>query len=123
MPSKDYHFITHWRVEGAVAEVHDVLGDAPDLAGWWPSVYLAVREVRPGDERGVGRVVDLYTKGWLPYTLRWQFRTTEARPDGFSLEAWGDFAGRGSWTFAQDGRWVDITYDWQIRADKPLLRP
>ncbi len=24
--------------------------------------------------------------------------------------------------FEQDGRWVDITYDWKIRADKPLLR-
>jgi hypothetical protein len=71
----------------------------------------------------MGKVVDLYTKGWLPYTLRWQFRVTETRyPNGFTLEAWGDFTGRGIWTFSQDGEWVDITYDWKIRADKPLLR-
>ena len=30
------------------------------------------REVKPGDESGVGRIVDLHTKGKLPYTLRWQ---------------------------------------------------
>jgi hypothetical protein len=82
-----------------------------------------VQELEPGDANGIGKVVSLYTKGWLPYTLRWQFRVTGSRsPYGFSLEAWGDFVGTGYWTFAQDGDWVDITYDWRIRADKPLLR-
>jgi len=28
----------------------------------------------------------------------------------------------GRWTFEQDGPCVAITYDWRIRADKPLLR-
>lgn len=123
MASNDYHFITHWRVKGTVEEVSDIIGDAPDLVRWWPSVYLDVQEVEPGDAQGVGKVVSLFTKGWLPYTLRWQFRVTEAHPPhGFALEAWGDFVGHGVWTFAQDGEWVDITYDWRIRADKPLLR-
>jgi hypothetical protein len=26
------------------------------------------------------------------------------------------------WTFEQDGEWVNATYDWKIRAEKPLLR-
>src|SRR6185295_9030162 len=26
------------------------------------------------------------------------------------------------WTFRQDGSFVDITYDWRLRAEKPLLR-
>ncbi|MFQ5611954.1 MAG: SRPBCC family protein [Anaerolineae bacterium] len=123
MAGNDYHFITHWRVEGTLEEVADIISDAPDLARWWPSVYLDVQQLEPGDERGIGKVVSLYTKGWLPYTLRWQFRVTESRyPHGFTLEAWGDFDGRGIWTFAQAGPWVDITFDWKIRADKPLLR-
>lgn len=104
-------------------EVFEIISHAPELARWWPSVYLEVEQLQPGDKQGVGKVVNLYTKGWLPYTLRWQFRVTEARPPyGFSLEAWGDFVGRGIWTLEQDGPWVNITYDWQIRADKPLLR-
>ena len=36
--------------------------------------------------------------------------------------AWGDFDGTGRWTFEQDGAFVNITYDWNIRAEKPLLR-
>ena len=123
MASNDYHFITHWRVEGAINEVADILKDADGLTRWWPSVYLDVRTLEPGDEDGVGKVVSLHTRGWLPYTLKWQFRVTESRyPHGFSLEAWGDFTGSGVWTLEQDGELVNVTYDWKISADKPLLR-
>ncbi len=123
MTSNEYHLISHWRVEGTVAEVSAILQNAPDLVRWWPAVYLAVRELAPGDERGVGKIVSLYTKGWLPYTLRWQFRVVASRePYGYTLEACNDLLGRGIWTFEQDGRWVNITYDWQVHADKRVLR-
>ncbi len=123
MASNDYHFITVWRVESTREEVSDIIGDATDLVRWWPSVYLELKVLEPGDERGIGKVVSLYTKGWLPYTLRWKFRVTESNhPTGFTLKAFGDFEGRGIWTFEQEGRFVKITYDWKIRADKPLLK-
>jgi hypothetical protein len=124
MASNEYHFITHWRVQATVEEVFDVLDDAPDLVRWWPSVYLEVKEIARGDEAtAVGRTISLYTKGWLPYTLRWQFRIIESNhPHGFTLEAMGDFVGRGIWSFQQEGEWTVATYDWKIRADKPLLR-
>jgi len=121
--NNDYHFITHWRVKGTVQEVADIIGDGEGLVRWWPSVYLDVQKLKEGDERGVGSEYSLYTKGWLPYNLRWRFRVTESRyPYGSTLEARGDFNGRGIWTYEQDGPWVNITYDWKIRADKPLLR-
>ena len=43
-------------------------------------------------------------------------------PHGFTIVASGDFDGRGVWTFRQNGRSVDIVYDWRIRAEKPLLK-
>lgn len=123
MASNEYHFITHWRVESTVEEVYEILSNAPDLVRWWPSVYLDVKELKLGGEHGLGKVVRLHTRGWLPYTLRWQFRVTESRfPHGFSLEAWGDFIGRGIWSFQQSGPWVNITYDWKIHMHKALLR-
>ena len=123
MTANEYHFITQWRIKGTVKEVAEILGQATDLVRWWPAVYLGVQEVEAGDENGIGKVVRLYTKGWLPYTLRWSFRVTESSyPYGFSLEAWGDFIGRGIWTLEQQGEWVNVIYDWKIRADKPLLR-
>ena len=119
----DYHFVTMWQVEGTCTEVSDVLADPLDLPRWWPAVYLQVDEIRPADARGLGRTVRLKTKGWLPYTLAWDFTVVEARrPFGFTIDAQGDFVGRGVWTFAQQGPIVDVTYDWRIRAEKPLLR-
>ena len=68
-------------------------------------------------------MIDLFTKGWLPYTLRWRFKISENDPpEHFRLEASGDFTGRGIWTLRQDGPTAEVTYDWRIRADKPLLR-
>ena len=116
----DYHFITRWRLEAKIEEVSDILSDPLTLPRWWPSVYLDVKEIKPGN---VGRVIDLFTKGWLPYTLRWRFTITKSTPPrGFELEAEGDFVGRGVWTLTQDGPVADVTYDWRIRAEKPLLK-
>jgi len=122
--SNQYAFLTHWRVRGTIEEVSAILDDPLGLARWWPSVYLRVQELEPGDPvTHVGRYIDLYTKGFLPYTLKWRFRVTESRaPHGFSLVADGDFVGTGVWTLKQDGDYADITYDWRIAADKPLLK-
>lgn len=123
MASNDYHFITHWRVAGTLEEVAAIIGDTADLPRWWPAVYLDTQLLEPGASDGVGRTVELFTKGWLPYTLRWRFRVTKVEPPHeVALEAWGDFVGRGVWSFAQEGDEVAITYDWRIRAEKPLLR-
>ena len=120
----EYAFVTHWRLRGTAQEVFDVLADPFGLARWWPSVYLDVRELRPPDQKGgAGRVVGLHTKGWLPYTLKWNFTITESTPpSGFKLVAHGDFEGTGVWTLKQDGGHVDVTYDWRISAEKQLLR-
>ena len=128
--ANDYHFVTTWRLPATRDEIADVLADAADLARWWPSVYLEVDVREPGDERGLGRAVDLHTKGWLPYTLRWRFRVVESQPpEGFTIAAEGDFVGRGVWTLREvadagtpGGPVTDVEYDWRIRAEKGLLR-
>jgi len=119
----DYEFVTVWRVAGTVDEVKAVLGDADALVRWWPSVYLEVVPVAEAGPDGTGRAVDLYTKGWLPYTLRWRLTITEPMTDsGFALSAAGDLNGFGRWFFLRDGPEVQITYQWQVSAAKPLLR-
>lgn len=123
MSNHNYHFVTHWRMNATAQEVSDILSKAEDLARWWPSVYLNVTQLEAGDANGIGKRIDLYTKGWLPYTLRWQFVVTEVdSPRRLALRAEGDFVGRGIWIFEQEGDWVNIQYDWEISAEKPLLK-
>jgi len=121
--ASDYQFFTEWRVAGTLAEAKAVLSDGPSLPRWWPAVYLRVVVLDEGGAGSLGAKLDLYTKGWLPYTLRWVLHITEPITDaGYALEATGDLEGTGRWTFAQDGPEVVITYDWRIHATKPLLR-
>jgi hypothetical protein len=117
-----YRFRTVWRVPGTVAEVRAVLGDSASLTRWWPAVYLDVVPVAAGDPEGVGRTVEVFTTGRLPYTLRWTLRITETMTDdGFALAASGDLEGVGRWTFDQQGPEVVIIYDWRVAATKPLI--
>ena len=97
-------------------EVTEIISNGLDLPRWWPDVYLDVRETEP-------EVYSLLTRGKLPYKLRWSFRVTETRhPHGFSLEAWGDLEGAGTWTITADGDSTNIHYLWIVNANKPLLR-
>src|SRR5579863_4729834 len=111
-----YHFTTNWRFEDTrIEEVSDILEDFSSLKRWWPSVYLDVTVEKPGGPHALGAVVALFTKGWLPYTLRWTFTVTEANyPHGSSLVANGDFDGTGVWRLVQQGTVADVTYDWRI---------
>lgn len=120
-----YHFITKWQMPASQELVYRTLEKVEDLTDWWPSVYLDIKVLEKGQPGGVGKVVELYTKGWLPYTLRWKFKVTQTEfPKGFALKAFGDFVGEGVWTFEQkSGNGIcDVTYDWKIAAEKPLLR-
>lgn len=123
MASNNYQFLTRWLAPGAPAEIYDVLIRGVEFVRWWPEVYLEVHETDHGGKHGLGKAAQLLTKGKLPYKLRWSMRITETDyPFGFSLDASGDFVGRGVWRFTPAGDETEITFDWRLRAEKPLLR-
>lgn len=123
MPSHHYQFLTKWRVEATAEEVYPILDGSEQLPRWWPAVWLKVEVLDPGDANGIGKRVRFTSKGWLPYILVWESTATEKEfPRRIALSAAGDFAGRGIWTLRQDGAFVDVEYEWQIAADKPLLK-
>ena len=123
MPTTDYHFVDRWRVAADCKEVADIIEDALSLPRWWGSVYFEVQELEPGEgNHGTGKLIHVRAGGWLPYTLKIGFRTVESRyPKGFTMDATGDLEGKGIWTFEPDGPFVNVTYDWTIRANKPVI--
>ena len=122
MAANAYNFVDRWRVEGHVEEVQTILEDALSLPRWWGSVYYEVKQLEPGENGGAGKLISLRAGGWLPYTLQMNLRTVESRfPHGFTMEATGDLEGRGIWIFEPDGQFVNVTYDWTIKANKPII--
>src|SRR5262249_5643682 len=122
MSTSHYRFLTHWRVEGTPEEVYRIIEDVTEFPRWWPAVWLKVEVLEPGDADGIGKVVRLTSKGWLPYILQWTARTVEKEfPCRVLLRATGDFDGEGRWLFRGNGSHVEIEYQWTIDAHKPLL--
>lgn len=123
MADHEYRFRTRWIVPHGVDEVYGVLAEPRALPRWWPAVYLAVEELEHGDPDGVGRVVSFFTKGWAPYTLRWQARVVAVRaPFEMRFEASGDLVGTGHWQLQPQGDATEVVFDWAIAAEKPLLK-
>ena len=120
--TNSYYFITRWRVQATAEEAFAIISDPLEYPRWWPEVYLATADLLPGHPGGVGRRVRLHTRGWLPYTLRWESTVTEvSRPHRLEIRASGDFNGRGIWSLVEDGEFCDITFDWKLVAEKRLL--
>jgi hypothetical protein len=119
-----FNLVTHWLVVAGIDEVSAILAEPERLPEWWPEVYLDVRVLDPGGAGGLGRTVAFHTRGWLPYTLRWQGTIVESRrPHGWTVAATGDLSGRGVWTLEQQGELAAVTYDWRIDVEKPALEP
>ncbi|AOS66006.1 SRPBCC family protein [Actinoalloteichus hymeniacidonis] len=123
MGDNSYDFHSHWLMPAPVAEVADTLFDPADLPRWWPSVYLDVQTLRRTEGGGIGSSYELFTTGWLPYTLRWQLHVESVGEYDCAFTATGDFVGRGVWTLTEtaDGQ-TEVDFSWRIKADKPLLR-
>jgi hypothetical protein len=118
-----YEIVSEWRVPGPIDRVYDVLSDTEAAPGWWPQAYHRVKEIAPGDEEGRGRLLEITTKGALPYELTWRLEVLEAeRPRLIRLKASGELIGFGEWQIAEAGKDVALVYTWRVRAEHPMLR-
>jgi hypothetical protein len=123
MASHHYQFLTRWRLAATPEEVFPIIDAVSDYVRWWPAVWLRAETLDPGDDNGIGGRARVTTKGWLPYILVWEGVTLEKKaPHRKVVRAMGDFEGHGTWTFSPDGEFVNIEYQWEVVADKPLLK-
>lgn len=123
MSDRNFSLISNWSVRGRIEDVAEILADPERFPDWWGEVYLSIEITAPGDENGIGRTVDVHSRGWLPYTLRWTGRLVETDPPHRSvIDATGDLNGQGIWTLRQNGEMAEINYDWTVVVEKPWMR-
>ncbi|MEO1492758.1 MAG: SRPBCC family protein [Pseudomonadota bacterium] len=123
MTEQTFDLISHWAVPARIETVAEILAEPERFPDWWGAVYLSIEIADPGDADGIGRTVDVHSRGWLPYTLRWTGRLVERDPPHRAvIEATGDLTGHGVWSLRQNGDIAEITYTWTVVTSKPWMR-
>jgi uncharacterized protein YndB with AHSA1/START domain len=118
-----YEIVSRWRVPGPIERAYQLLSDVKALPRWWPQAYHRVREIARGDNDGRGRILEITTKGALPYELTWRLEILEAEPPHLiRLGASGELVGFGEWQLVEAGDGVALAYAWRVRAEHAVLR-
>lgn len=117
---RPYVFVDQWDVAAAPEAVFDAIADARTYPVWWAPVYIDVES--EGAPR-VGAESRQHFKGRLPYHLHTRSVITEIdRPRTVTADVDGDLRGRGTWTLTPTARGAHVRFDWQVHADRTLLR-
>ena len=125
-----YEFVTIWRVGAPVDKVWNEIYHTEYWPDWWKGV-LSVRELKKGDELGVGSIRRYEWKTKLPYKLIFDIETVVVEPVNY-LEgiAKGELEGKGIWRLSEDGDSTVVRYDWIVKTNKiwmnvlaPLAKP
>ncbi len=118
----EYSFTDHWRAEGTIEQISNVLLDTGALSRWWPQL-MAVDVLEWGGARGEQRTFRSRLKGFLPYQLQVGFQVEMVQfPHQFAVQLLGDLQGQGGGRLRQEGREVAIELYLTISATRPLLR-
>jgi hypothetical protein len=117
----EYRFVDRWFVRAALDDTYELVGDTVGYPGWWGDVFLSV-EGDDGPPRP-GRHVEIVSRGFLPYRLRWEAEVVEVEaPRRFDFTMTGDFVGGGRWTFEPAEGGTDAIFDFRPRVEKPGVK-
>jgi mannose-6-phosphate isomerase-like protein (cupin superfamily)/uncharacterized protein YndB with AHSA1/START domain len=118
--TRPYLFIDEWDVAAPVDAVFEAVADSRTYPVWWRPVYL---EVDSNSGLEVGAESRHHFKGRLPYHLHTRSVIAELDPPlTVTADVDGDLRGRGKWTLTPTDRGTHVRFDWQVHADRKLLR-
>ena len=120
LASREYRFVDEWDVAAPPAAVFHAISEARTYPQWWRPVYI---DVDASGEPEVGKESRQHFKGRLPYHLHTRSRITRLEPPHvIEADVDGDLRGHGKWTLTEIPEGTHVRFDWQVFADKPLLR-
>jgi uncharacterized protein YndB with AHSA1/START domain/mannose-6-phosphate isomerase-like protein (cupin superfamily) len=118
--SRHYTFVDEWDVAAPPEAVFDAISDARTYPVWWRPVYIGVDAE---GEPAPGKTSRQHFKGRLPYHLHTESTIVRLeRPHVVEAGVSGDLRGHGRWTLTPTATGTHVRFDWQVFADKRLLR-
>jgi quercetin dioxygenase-like cupin family protein/uncharacterized protein YndB with AHSA1/START domain len=119
-PPRPFVFVDQWEVAAPPAAVFDAISDAGCYPHWWRPVYIEVESDGPPE---LGKQSRQHFKGRLPYHLRTRSVIVALDPPRtIAADVDGDLRGTGTWTLTPTPRGTHVRFDWQVQADRRLLR-
>lgn len=120
----EYLFTSCWVVAGTVNEVRDLVFDPLALPQWWPSAFLEMELIQPGDRHAVGTHVHLISKGWMPYTINMEAKVVEGcmDPPYIRIEVFGDLTGSAMIRSKEHAGETTIDFNWRVDLRKRSIR-
>ncbi|HET6871106.1 MAG TPA: SRPBCC family protein [Solirubrobacteraceae bacterium] len=119
-PMRPYLFVDEWDVAAPAEAVFDAIADSRSYPQWWRPVYLDVQADGPA---APGTAARHHFKGRLPYHLHTRSVVVEIDPPRRVVaDVDGDLRGRGTWTLTPAPQGTHVRFDWQVHADRLLLR-
>ena len=117
---RPYLFVDEWEVAAPPEAVFAAIADARTYPEWWRPVYLDVDADGPAE---LGKESRQHFKGRLPYHLHTRSRVVALdAPRTVTADVDGDLRGRGTWTLTPVATGTHVRFDWQVHADRRLLR-
>ena len=89
---------------------------------WWHGVQ-AVRELAPGDARGIGSIRRYVWQSPMLYRITFDACTEIIeQPDWIQARVSGDLNGSGCWRFSHHAGITTVHYDWQVQPARRWMR-
>ena len=125
-----FELLTAFEISAPREQVYLAIRDTASWPAWWRGC-LAVEELSPGDDRGIGSRRRVTWRSRLPYEVEIEVRVTDiVRAERIAVASRGDLDGIGTWTFTDAGAGTRVEYLWQVTLRKrwmrllaPVLRP
>jgi uncharacterized protein YndB with AHSA1/START domain/mannose-6-phosphate isomerase-like protein (cupin superfamily) len=118
--SREYKFVDEWDVAAPPEAVFDAISDARTYPQWWRPVYI---DVDAEGEAVLGKTSRQHFKGRLPYHLHTESTIVRLEPPHVvEADVVGDLRGHGKWTLTPTERGTHVRFDWEVFADKKLLK-
>jgi uncharacterized protein YndB with AHSA1/START domain len=117
-----YEFVTIWKLDAPIEKVWEAIKDSEKWSEWWKGV-LSVKEIKQGDENGIGSIHRSIWKSALPYKLQFDTELIKIEHQkSIEARAFGELEGVGLWTFtAISESETHVRYDWKVRTTKPWM--
>jgi hypothetical protein len=116
-----YRFVTEWQAEAPIEQVWDTLLDYRQWPTWWKG-FRDVRQIHPGDERGIGMTLRQGWRSRVPYTLTFDLEITDAeRRRRLEGRVTGDVEGTCSWTFQEREGSTEVRFVMDVRTTRPWM--